>query len=59
MAKEFLPCIAKRFDLLVLANNHILDQKIPGLIDTINNINQFQVPFVGVGNDLQSAWKAK
>lgn len=44
-------------DLVSLANNHILDQDEPGLWSTINTLNQYEIAYVGGGNNLNEACK--
>jgi poly-gamma-glutamate synthesis protein (capsule biosynthesis protein) len=41
--------------LITLANNHILDQDKDGLISTRELLNECDIPFVGVGNNLSDA----
>lgn len=41
--------------LLTLANNHILDQGVEGLKSTVDILNEYGIPFVGVGDSLSSA----
>jgi poly-gamma-glutamate capsule biosynthesis protein CapA/YwtB (metallophosphatase superfamily) len=41
--------------LVTLANNHILDQGIHGLHSTETLLRQYDIPFVGVGENLQKA----
>jgi hypothetical protein len=41
--------------LITLANNHIMDQGIEGLHSTQKLLNQFNIPFVGVGDNLYKA----
>ncbi len=43
--------------LIVLANNHILDQGIQGLRSTEETLNKNEIPFVGVGYNLYKASK--
>lgn len=43
--------------LFTLANNHILDQGIQGLKSTEDILNKFEIPFVGVGENLEDASK--
>jgi hypothetical protein len=54
----FLPCLEDRFDMLNLANNHVMDQRDLGFKDTIKNIeDRFQ--YIGVGSNKTKAWGAK
>lgn len=41
--------------LITLANNHILDQGIQGLISTQTLLDQNNIPFVGVGNNIKES----
>jgi poly-gamma-glutamate synthesis protein (capsule biosynthesis protein) len=43
--------------LLVLANNHILDQGAQGLKSTKDTLNKNEIPFVGIGDTLFEASK--
>lgn len=43
------------FDVVTLANNHILDYGIEGLSNTINTLDSIGVAFCGAGLDLQQA----
>jgi hypothetical protein len=47
------------FNLLTLANNHILDYGIKGLNNTINAITNSKMDYIGVGNSLKEAKKIK
>jgi hypothetical protein len=44
-----------RFDVVTLANNHIMDQGVAGLKSTIRACEDAGIKTVGVGNDLESA----
>lgn len=44
--------------LLTLANNHILDQGEEGLMSTINILKKNNIPYVGVGNNIDQACKS-
>lgn len=46
------------FDLVSLANNHALDYKLPGLIDTMEYLKEYKIPFIGAGNDESEAYDA-
>jgi len=41
--------------LITLANSHIMDQGIQGLISTTNDLKNCKIPYVGVGNNLKEA----
>jgi hypothetical protein len=43
--------------LLTLANNHILDHGELGLNSTINILNKYNIPYIGAGNNIESASK--
>jgi len=43
------------FDVLTLANNHILDGGFEGLRDTIDILKQHRILYCGAGDDLDSA----
>ncbi|NLD87904.1 MAG: CapA family protein [Clostridiales bacterium] len=43
--------------LLTLANNHILDQGVQGIVSTLNIIREYSIPFIGAGMNLAEAEK--
>jgi poly-gamma-glutamate synthesis protein (capsule biosynthesis protein) len=43
------------FDVLSLANNHILDYDTPALLETIQNLEAAGIGFVGAGENLEQA----
>lgn len=45
------------FDVVTLANNHILDHGTDGLTDTLNLCEQHKIRFVGAGANLEEASK--
>lgn len=47
------------FDLMSLANNHIMDYKEVGLLDTMEYIKKAGLSYIGVGKDSQEAYSAK
>lgn len=47
------------FDLLTLANNHIMDYGEKGLLNTINVIKNSNIEYVGAGKSLLEARRAK
>jgi poly-gamma-glutamate synthesis protein (capsule biosynthesis protein) len=47
------------FNILTLANNHILDFGVKGLESTINAINNSKIDYVGAGDSLVEARKIK
>ncbi|MCS7204133.1 MAG: CapA family protein [Leptospiraceae bacterium] len=42
-------------NLAIFANNHSMDLGLQGLQDTIKHFQEYQIPFVGMGNDLNQA----
>lgn len=44
--------------LITLANNHILDQGIQGLKSTMETLKKYDIPFVGVGDNLLESSKS-
>ena len=48
---------ALNIDLLTLANNHILDQGVDGLISTLSILNQYDIAHIGAGKNLEDASK--
>jgi poly-gamma-glutamate synthesis protein (capsule biosynthesis protein) len=56
MHPENVGCVtAARFDVCVLANNHVLDFGRAGLIETLQTLEQAGVKTVGAGRDLAEA----
>lgn len=47
------------FNLVTLANNHVLDYGSVGLIDTLDNCQKVGIDYVGAGRNLEEARKAK
>ncbi len=47
------------FDIVNLANNHMMDGGAPGLKETIETLNRLQISFVGAGRNLQEAEEAR
>ncbi len=45
------------FDVLSLANNHILDYDTPALMETIENLEASGIGYVGAGEDLEQSRK--
>lgn len=43
------------FDVVSLANNHIFDWGPDALLDTLNNLNNWSIKYVGAGGDLGQA----
>ncbi len=43
------------FDILSLANNHILDYDTPALIETMDNLERAGIGYVGAGENLEQA----
>ena len=46
-------------DLVTIANNHILDQDIEGFRDTINNLDKYNLEYVGSRNERTKIIKVK
>lgn len=46
------------FDIVNLANNHVLDYGVEGLRDTIDSLNRIGIAHVGAGMNLQEARRA-
>lgn len=54
---EVLPFMAKSgIDAVNLANNHILDQGVEGLLDTISHLKDNDIKYVGAGSDTDEAY---
>lgn len=49
--------IALKPSLITLANNHILDQGEKGLYSTVSLLEEHNIPYVGVGKDINAASK--
>lgn len=45
------------FNIATLANNHIMDFGVPGLMDTVSLCSQYNIDTVGVGKNLEDASK--
>lgn len=55
---DISPALKKAgFDLLNLGNNHILDQDVEGLYETIRRLDNVGIKHVGVGEDLRSSFR--
>ncbi|UHA72823.1 CapA family protein [Paenibacillus sp. 481] len=46
------------FDLVTIANNHALDFKQKGFLDTLNHLQDYQLPYVGGGKNAEEAYRA-
>jgi poly-gamma-glutamate capsule biosynthesis protein CapA/YwtB (metallophosphatase superfamily) len=46
------------FDLVSLANNHAMDYKLQGFKDTMKWLKEYDLPFVGAGNNEEEAYSA-
>lgn len=54
---EVLPFMAKSgIDVVNLANNHILDQGVEGLLDTISHLKDNDIKYAGAGSDTDEAY---
>ncbi|MEB3100267.1 CapA family protein [Ferviditalea candida] len=57
---QALPALAEAgFDLVNLANNHVLDYGQQGLLDTFDHLDAAQIGFFGAGRDAGEAFAAK
>lgn len=55
---QALPALKEAgFDLVSLANNHVLDFGTEGLFDTIKHLEEQQLLYVGAGKDADEAYK--
>jgi len=53
-----IPCLlAARISCCALANNHVLDWGIPGLIETLTTLQEAGLKAAGAGRDLAEAWQ--
>jgi poly-gamma-glutamate synthesis protein (capsule biosynthesis protein) len=51
-----VPCLsAARLDLCVLANNHVIDWGVAGLIETLETLREAGIASAGAGRDLEEA----
>jgi poly-gamma-glutamate synthesis protein (capsule biosynthesis protein) len=46
------------FDLATIANNHTLDFKEKGFLDTLKYLDQYELPYVGGGKNKEEAYRA-
>ncbi|WP_051556265.1 CapA family protein [Alkalihalobacterium bogoriense] len=46
------------FSLVSLANNHTMDYKEEGILDTINTLEKYELPYVGAGRNKEEAYSA-
>ncbi|MEK3734275.1 MULTISPECIES: CapA family protein [Paenibacillus] len=46
-------------DAVNLANNHILDQGVDGLLDTLQHLQEYGIDYVGAGKNAQEAYSAR
>lgn len=54
---EVLPFVANSgIDAVNLANNHILDQGVEGLLDTVSHLKENDIKYVGAGKDADEAY---
>ena len=47
------------FDLVTLANNHMMDFGEVAFFDTLDHLHEHGLPYVGAGADLGAAWQAE
>ena len=60
MAPELLAdVVGLGFDIVTLANNHIMDFGEVAFFDTLAHLRERDLPFVGAGENLDAAWRAK
>lgn len=52
-----LGCLAAGFDILSLANNHVLDYGLEAFQDTLDGLWRMGIPYAGAGPDLAAASK--
>lgn len=58
MQPSNIPCLlAARISCCVLANNHVLDWGVPGLIETLTTLRGAGLKTAGAGRDLAEAWQ--
>jgi poly-gamma-glutamate synthesis protein (capsule biosynthesis protein) len=56
MSPENVPCLtAAGIDCCVLANNHMLDWGVPGLLDTLATLDKTGIKHAGAGRNLREA----
>jgi poly-gamma-glutamate synthesis protein (capsule biosynthesis protein) len=56
MSPENVPCLsAAGIDCCALANNHMLDWGVPGLLDTLATLDKTGIKHVGAGRNLREA----
>jgi len=48
---------ASGFDLLALANNHMMDHRKPALADTLKTLNKAKIAHAGAGMNTKTAWQ--
>lgn len=54
--KAIEPMVQAGVDAVNLANNHVLDQGVPGLLDTMKALRQQNVMYVGAGKNSKEAY---
>ena len=54
--EKYLPCIKETFDLVGMANNHMMDQEKSGLFSTLEALDRHGIPHVGAGRNKEDAW---
>ena len=57
--RDIAGLVAHNFKVLNLANNHALDQRLPGLQFTQKFLTEKGIIYLGVGNNLDEAWTPK
>lgn len=51
--------VAANFKVVNLANNHAMDQRLPGLQNTQKVLKENNIEYLGVGDNLDQAWTPK
>ena len=51
--------VALGFDMLTLANNHMMDFGEVAFHDTLGYLRDYDLPYVGAGVDIAAAWRAE
>ena len=60
MSPDLLPEVKRLgFNMLTLANNHLFDYGEAAFFDTLDNLREHDLRFVGAGADLDAAWRAQ
>lgn len=57
--KDVAGLLEYNFKVVNLANNHAMDQRFPGLQNTMRFLKEKNIEYLGVGNNLDEAWTPK